>query len=314
MMKKLYILLFSLVFSTLAFSQQESHFTNFMNNYMMLNPGYAGARGLPSITLLHRSQWMGFEGAPTSQVLSFNSPFFNKSVGFGVSVFHRTAGLTRTFAGSLAYSYDLKLTKDFSVRIGLQGSLRHLGIDFGGDDVILRDYSDPSTSGANDTQQYTGNFGAGLFASYKDYYFGFSVPAFLSNEIGFNSTTQLTATEKPHYYMMAGGIFRVNDNIRLRPALLGKYVENAPLDLDINLSVLFQNEVSVGLSYRTGGSGFGESLDLLLFYQANRALGIGMAYDFTLSDIARQQSGSFEALLRFDIVNDRADLTNPRFF
>lgn len=313
-MKNLYILFFSLMLSTLVFGQQESHFTNFMNNYLMLNPGYAGAREVPSISLLHRSQWIGFEGAPTSQILSFNSPFFNKRVGFGVSVFHRTAGLTQTFAGTIAYSYDLKLTQDFSIRMGLQGSLRHLGIDFGSDEVILRDYSDPSANGGNDTQQYTGNFGAGLFASYKDYYFGFSVPAFLSNEIGFNSASQVTAVEKPHYYVMAGGIFRINDNIRLRPAVLGKYVENAPLDLDVNLSVLFQNEVSVGLSYRTGGSGFGESVDLLVFYQVNRALGIGMAYDFTLSDIARQQSGSFEALLRFDIVNDRADLTNPRFF
>jgi type IX secretion system PorP/SprF family membrane protein len=297
-----------------GWSQQESQFTNFMNNYLMLNPGYAGAREVPSITLLHRSQWMGFEGAPTSQILSFNSPFFNKSVGFGLSVFHRTAGITRTFSGTMAYSYNLKLTEDFSVRIGLQGSLRYLGIDFGSDKVILRDYTDPSASGANDAQQYTGNFGAGAFAMYKDFYLGVSVPAFLSNEIGFNSATQVTAVEKPHYYLMAGGIFRMNDKLRLRPAILGKYVENAPLDLDVNLSVLFENEVSVGLSYRTGGSGIGESIDLLMFYQINRALGLGLAYDFSMSEIARQQSGSFEALLRFDIVNDRADLTNPRFF
>ena len=144
------------------------------------------------------------------------------------------------------------------MRIGLQGSLRYLGIDFGSNEVILRDYSDPSANSANDAQQYTGNFGAGLFASYKDYYVGFSVPAFLSNEIGFNSTSQVTAIEKPHYYLMAGGVFKIDDNVKLRPAILGKYVENAPLDMDINLSVLFKDEVSAGISYRTGGSGTGE--------------------------------------------------------
>lgn len=295
-------------------AQQESQFTNFMHNYQLLNPGYVGARGIPTFTLLHRSQWIGFKGAPASQILNFNSPFFNKRVGFGIGVFHRSAGITSTWSSSMAYSYDLKLTESASVRLGLHGTVRNLAVDFSDPDVILRDSDDPSTSLGEDANRFTGNFGVGLFASIKDYYFGASVPNFFPNEIGFNNVTTVTAKEKPHFYFMAGGLFPLNDKIKLRPAVLSKYVANAPLSLDVNMTLVFEREVAVGFSYRSGGTDFGDSVDLLFFYQVSSTIGLGLSYDFSTSPLNRHNSGSFEALVKYDLRNDREDLTNPRFF
>ena len=314
MMKKILFISITVLLTLPAFAQQESQFTNFMHNFLQLNPAYSGVREVPSFTLLHRNQWIGFDGAPVSQVLSFNSPFFNKRVGFGFTLFHRTAGITSNWSGTMAYSYDLRITKDFSMRLGLQGSFRYLGIDFADPDVILRDANDPSTANGNDKSRYTGNFGVGMFASYKQLFFGVSAPHLFPNEIGFNASNLITAEEKPHIYAMAGFTFPVSDKISLRPTVLTKYVKNAPFDADVNMSVLFGKEVTVGVSYRVGGSGFGESADLLLFYQLNTKLGAGLAYDFSLGDLSKQNSGSFEAIIRYDIRSDREDLTNPRFF
>lgn len=315
MMKKILIFSILVILTSGAHAQQESQFTNFMHNFLQLNPAYAGVREVPSFTLLHRNQWIGFNGAPVSQVLSFNSPFFNKRVGFGFTVFHRTAGITSNWSGTMAYSYDLRITKDLSLRLGLQGSFRYLGVDFSDPDVILRDADDPSAANGNEMDRYTGNFGAGMFASYKQFFIGLSVPHLFPNEIGFNQNNLLiTAEEKPHFYAMTGITFPVSDKISLRPTVLAKYVQNAPFDADVNLSVLFGKEVTVGASYRLGGTGSGESADLLLFYQLNTKFGAGLAYDFSLGDLSRQNSGSFEAIIRYDIRSDREDLTNPRFF
>ena len=38
-------------------AQQEAHFTQFMYNKLLINPAYAGARGVPSVTAIYRSQW-----------------------------------------------------------------------------------------------------------------------------------------------------------------------------------------------------------------------------------------------------------------
>lgn len=314
-MKKYILLLGLCVIGFSAMAQNESQFTNFMNNYLSINPAYAGAREVPSFTAIYRNQWMGFEGAPVAQVLSFNTPLLNERVGFGLSILHRTAGITNSWTGSMAYSYDLQVSKDFGVRIGMQGLVRYLGVSFGDPSVVLRHQNDPSTASSMDVDQYFGNFGIGAFATYKQFYFGASVPRLLAMDIGFDETNPIGAQEVPHAYFMAGGMFGMNESIRLRPALLVKYVENAPVDLDINLSFIFEKDASVGLSYRTGGSGLGESIDLLLYYQLNERFGAGLAYDFTISRLARYQTGSFEALMRYDIKSkNRGDLSNPRFF
>ena len=63
-----------------------------------------------------------------------------------------------------------------------------------------------------------------------------------------------------------------------------------------------------------GALSFAESIDLTLFYKVTQDLGIGLAYDFTLSEIKDYTSGSFEVLLRYDIRKKAADMANPRFF
>ena len=46
-----------------ANSQQVPQFSQNMFNKLVNNPGSAGSSDLINATLLHRSQWMGFEGS-----------------------------------------------------------------------------------------------------------------------------------------------------------------------------------------------------------------------------------------------------------
>ena len=118
-MKKLLLLLAIIAAGTSVNAQQEPQFTQFMYNKLPINPAYAGSRGVPSISAIYRSQWMGFDGAPQSALVSFSGPFLSKRVGVGVTLRHHKIGLQRDFAGSLAYSYDVVSAEDVSVRVGL---------------------------------------------------------------------------------------------------------------------------------------------------------------------------------------------------
>ena len=71
MKRNLLILLFFVAISG-VYAQQESQFTQFMYNKLLINPAYAGSRGVPSVTAVYRSQWVGFEGAPQSMLATFN--------------------------------------------------------------------------------------------------------------------------------------------------------------------------------------------------------------------------------------------------
>ncbi len=294
-------------------AQQESQFTQFMYNRMMYNPAFAGARGMGSLTAIYRNQWLGFDGSPQTKLISFNAPFAGNRVGFGLTIANQTIGISNHWTGSMAYAYNIKINDDTAIRFGLQGSMRYLGIDFADPAVYVVDEDDPSFS-TEMRNKYTGNFGVGLYLTFKELYFGVSVPHFFPNEITFNNQNQfLVAKESPHYYMMAGAMLPLKEGLHLKPSILFKYVENAPFDLDINLRMVFKYQFTIGASYRLGGDGSGESVDLTAMYQY-RNIGIGMAYDYTLSDLSEYANGSLEILIRYDFSKERNDIANPRFF
>ncbi len=301
-------------------AQQEAHYTQFMYNKLLLNPAYAGAREVPSFTAIHRSQWVGFDGAPTSQLLSFSSKFFNDKVGFGATVSHVKLGFQQDFFGQVAYSYDLIARDGISLRAGLQGSLRKFGINFGDpNDLVLASPIDETLTNG-DYNKLVGNFGAGVYGSYKDYFYaGFSVPSLIGNELNSKNGTaapELLAHTRKHFYGMLGASLPIADDVRIVPQVLIKYVKNAPFDADLNGTLEYARKFGVGLSYRLGGdsNGLGESVDLLVFGRIRNQFTIGASYDFTLSQIKDYSVGSFEVMLQADLRKTKNEMSNPRFF
>ncbi|MEM9917483.1 MAG: type IX secretion system membrane protein PorP/SprF [Bacteroidota bacterium] len=305
---------FLLLLSDSVFAQQEFQFTQFMHNQLFINPAYAGARDMTSLLAIYRNQYAGFKGSPESKLVSVNTPILGQKVGFGLSVSNHTAGLTNLWYASMAYSYKLQLTKETAIRFGLQGSMRYYGFDFEDPSVFIRDRRDPSLSEDMESK-YTGNFGAGLYFTYKQFYAGLSVPHFFPNEITLNRTNlvDVVAKEVPHFYFTTGVMIPVSEKLHLKPAALFKYVNNAPFDLDVNVSMVFDYRITAGLSYRHGGDGPGESVDLLFMYQ-HKSIGVGIAYDYGISGLSSEANGSFEVLLRYDFIKEQDNIANPRFF
>jgi type IX secretion system PorP/SprF family membrane protein len=68
------------VFGTIQ-AQQDAQYTNYMYNTININPAYAGSRGTMSLFGLHRAQWVGLEGAPTTNTFSIHTPIKESNVG-----------------------------------------------------------------------------------------------------------------------------------------------------------------------------------------------------------------------------------------
>ncbi|MFC0181043.1 type IX secretion system membrane protein PorP/SprF [Pseudarcicella hirudinis] len=60
--------------SNRAKAQQEALYSQYMFNMMAVNPAYAGSRDVLSMTGLFRQQWVGVEGAPTTQSFTIDMP------------------------------------------------------------------------------------------------------------------------------------------------------------------------------------------------------------------------------------------------
>ena len=95
-MKKtlLIILLFAGIVQ--SYGQQDPQYSLYMFNPFGINPAYAGSREVLSAVLVHRSQWIGLEGAPETQVLAINTPLKNKKMGVGFQVVNDKIGPKNT--------------------------------------------------------------------------------------------------------------------------------------------------------------------------------------------------------------------------
>ena len=312
----IFILLFLSYSKTQA--QQEAHFSLFMLNNLQTNPGFAGSRRVASFNAVYRNQWTGFKGNPRSFLANFDCPLPNNDkLGVGLSLTSQAEGIARRMAVTPSVSYAIIHTEASTLRVGINASYRQYQFDLQSSSVNILERQDP-TLGTNDSPNFSNmNIGVGVYYDRKNIYAGLSIPNLKQNPLilNENAKVKIHATELRHIYGMVGGLFLLggNENIQLKPSLLLKYVANAPFGVDANLSVLFKKKFMGGVSYRFGSTS-GDSVDFISFFQLKDNFAVGMAYDFTLSQIGRYNRSSVEVLVRYDFALAAKEMHNPRFF
>jgi type IX secretion system PorP/SprF family membrane protein len=299
-------------------AQQEAHYSQFMYNNLQVNPGFAGSRRVASFNALYRNQWIGFKGNPRSFLAGFDMPLPNlNKLGLGVMVSNQSEGIINRLAVTPSVSYAIIHTDESTLRVGISASYRQYKFDLQSSNVNIRERQDPNLS-ENDNPSFNNmNIGMGIYYDRKNIYAGFSIPNLNENPliITQNTKTPLKGKENRHFYGMVGGLFPIggNENLQLKPSMMFKYVANAPFSVDANMSVLIKKKFMGGLSYRFGSTS-GDSVDLLTFAQVSNNFAIGMAYDFTLSQIGNYNRNSIEILARYDFALTPKTMHNPRFF
>lgn len=314
--------LLTLIFLTLAgfaIGQQEHQFTQFMHNRLVLNPAYAGVPNATNVVALFRDQWMGFNGRPRTRQVGFHTNIVPEKVGVGLTFSNYEIGLFSTWSGTMAYSYRIEFDDKTDLRLGLHGSIKYLGVNFDNEDNVVIDPNDASILENTRLNDYNANFGFGAYMQFDRVYFGLSVPNIFRNEIGITNVSGTAgsplkiAREIEHIYGMVGAKFPLDDKVSLQPNILAKYVQGAPFDLDANLTAVFDDRVGAGVSYRIGGTGGGESIDFLVYLKVKN-LGLGVAYDLTLTEIADYSDGTLEVVATYEFRKEQQGISNPRFF
>jgi type IX secretion system PorP/SprF family membrane protein len=186
-----------------------------------------------------------------------------------------------------------------------------LDVDF--TKLNIFDQNDPRFQN-NIDNKFQPQIGVGLYYHTQNYYVGLSVPNFLTtnhfDETSLeNSTSESTPQENLHYFLIAGYVFQVNENLKLKPAIMSKAVGGAPLQADVSLNALFNEKITLGLAYR-----FSAAITAMAGFQINDGLFIGLGYDYQTTDLELYSDGSYELILRFDVFKKPDRVLTPRFF
>jgi len=302
-MKNIIIIL--LLVNLSVFAQQDSQYTNYMYNTININPAYAGSRGVMSIFGLHRSQWIGLEGAPVTNAASINTPIENTNLGVGLSFVNDKIGASDENTISADISYTIQTSSFYKLSFGIKGSANLFNVDY--TKLNRYDLIDPKFQN-NIENEFSPNIGAGVYFYSDKLYLGLSVPNFLdSNQ--FNDNTSSTTLENLHYYLIGGYVFDLNPDIQFKPAFMCKTVVGSPLQLDLSANFLFNEKFVLGAAWR-----WDAAMSFMAGFQVSNGLYIGYGYDLETTRLANYNSGSHEIFLRFELSKNQEKILAPRFF
>jgi len=298
------IVIVLLLCSMSASSQQLPQFTQYMYNTISINPAYAGSREVLSLVGLHRSQWVGLDGGPTTQTFSIHAPMRNEKVGLGLSFINDELGFENFTYIYGDFSYTINLNAKTKLAFGLKGGFTSYSID-----QELRDAepNDPAIYGIEN--RWNPNIGLGTFLHSNKWYLGLSAPRILTTDL--NGEDNVQALERISYYFTGGYVFNLNKSTKFKPAFLVKATNGAPISYDLTANFLFNEKLWLGAAYRFNESAgaFGAIVD----FQVSKQLRLGYTYEHPISDIRPYANGTHEVLLMFEVFKSKR-IKSPRYF
>ncbi|WP_228455043.1 PorP/SprF family type IX secretion system membrane protein [Polaribacter haliotis] len=305
-MKQILGIIAVILFTFSAKAQQDPQYTQYMYNMNILNPAYAGSNDGLNLNFLARTQWVGLEGAPETLTLGANAPI-GKNVGLGLSVIIDKIGPVQEQNLYGDFSYTIDVSEQGKLAFGLKAGATFFNVCI--PCLTRTDIGDESYVNQN-ANKVLPNFGVGAFYYTDKFYVGLSVPNLLETLHFEKKGGQISkASETKHYFLTTGYVFDLEGDIKLKPSMMLKAAEGAPISLDFSGNVLFYDKFEVGLSYRLT-----ESVSALANIRATDNLRIGYAYDYTLSNLGDFNSGSHEIFLLYNFNYKRDKIQSPRFF
>ncbi|WMN11746.1 type IX secretion system membrane protein PorP/SprF [Marivirga salinae] len=293
--KSLYIIVSLLLLTGTLKAQQYPIYSQYIFNGLILNPAYAGSHVQLSASAMYRNQWVNFEGAPKTLFFSAHTSLMNEKMGVGLIINDDRIGSysTQNIYGS--YSFIIKMPKG-KLALGFQAGLNILSADFR--NLNLDDIGDNSF--ANMTSNLRPNFGTGAYFYNKKFFAGFSVPFLLNNGYGnIDLENALNEIRSARYYYLNGGMMlplNREKTVKLQPSVLIRSQEGAPLNFDINTSVIFYDLLNVGISYR--------NIDAVISYidfKLSESFHFSYSYDWTTSAIKSASFGTHEFMINYRV-------------
>lgn len=302
---KISLALLFLFISMESRAQQDPGYTQYMYNPLTVNSAYAGSTGNLEAVLIHRSQWVGIDGAPSTQSFTLHSPLTNERIGLGFSAVNDNLGPSNELYLEANFSYTLLLSYSTKLALGVKGGARMLNVDwqkgrfYNESDVLLN---------SNIDNKFTPSVGAGAYLYGDKWYVGASVPSFIRGDY-YDDVQESVDVDRLHYYLMAGYVFDISDNLKFKPAMLARGVSGAPISLDVSANFLIQEKFTIGAGYR-----WDDSVSVLAGFQINQNFFLGYSYDYTTTDLNKYNDGSHEIVLRFQLSPKSNQIKSPRFF
>ncbi len=307
-MKKLLVLLFfvSGIFQRSIISAQYYNAqTQFTRNEILLNPAYAGSKDYFTLSAYSRFQWVGIDGAPATECVSFFGPVPGKNIGLGLSIMNDKIGVTKQQLINFSYAYKIDFDISF-LSLGLTVGGKTYSNNYG--ELTLDSDEDEYFNAASKIYliPYTG---IGVYYQAEDYNVGLSVPIFLEDVLWDNGT-DLPTEDQLFYFLSGAYLYRLENGMVVKSGGLVKGAVSSKLQIDVLTTLYINDEWNFGMSYKSLNS-----VSLHFEYGYKKQLYFSYSYDIATNSMLYSQWGTHEITLLYLIDKRRNQyFINPRYF
>ena len=294
---------FTMFFDIIA--QQDPQYSQYMFNHLAVNPGYAGSHDAICLSAVHRSQWVGIDGAPVTSLFTVNAPFkmFGASHGAGLMVMSDVIGFDQNVSVGLDYAYRLSLGQG-KLGIGLSGIFLNKalkakwhtpgGVDWNSDVAIPKE--DESVMGFD--------MGLGVFYNAENVYLGLSSTHLLEPVLKYKDKPLAKNQLKRHYYATAGCLLPLNNPAwEMAPSLM-VYSDGTASQFTANVNMMYNKKVWGGVGYRLN-----EALTAMVGFELFNGVQVGYSFDYSFISLRNYMSagGSHEVMVSycFNLVKEK---------
>ena len=283
-------------------SQQDPQITHNMFNKYMYNPAVAGAYPEFHATLLHRNQWVGIDGAPTTSNLNAYAYVGQIQGGVGINVISDRAGMASTKTVTASYAYQLMVGQSSRLGMGLSFGFMQYGYD--GTWVTPDNTADQFLPDANASKSVP-DLGLGFYLTNPNYYVGLSATHVIPMEVDFDGVA--IYNQARHYYLLAGYDYDITGDFSLRFNMFTK-TDGVSLQTDYNINTFYRENYWAGISYR-----YEDALCFLVGFEIAEGFKFAYAFDMVTSKLSTQANGSHEVFMRYAFDINFIGKQNTRF-
>ena len=292
MRKVTYVIgLMILASSTGLLAQQMPQYTQYMFNDFVINPAVAGVYNYYQIRTNHRFQWVGLLDPPMTNSIAFYGPHAKLDMGYGGYVYNDVTGPTSRTGITGSYAYNIAVTGDIRLSMGLSASVMQYRID--GTQLNPADVSDPSILSLVSTS-YLPDAGLGLYLYADQFYVGLSAAQLLNNNIKIFDNKDGLNRLKTHFNLIGAYHFWIDESWLIEPSLMVKGTAPKELGFDITARIEWKQTLWTAVSYR-----YSEAVGVMLGYSFDKSLFFGYAYDIGISDLRKYNTGSHEVMIGY---------------
>jgi type IX secretion system PorP/SprF family membrane protein len=244
---------------------------------------------------MQRSQYMGFEGAPSTWSLGIDAPFtlLDAKHGAAVVITGDKVGNFDNMSFSLGYAYRHPLSNGATLAVGL--SLGGLSYKLASASAWSSYATDPLVPTREESASTGFDMNLGALYDSKFYYVSFACrhlnqPGVLTMESGSKAMT-VSST----FYLSGGYRWQTsNEKLEVDPSALLSFTAITKPQLALGANVFYAKRYWGGLFYRIG-----DALGAMGGLTIREGLRLGVAYEHSLSELTGTNGGNLEFFISY---------------